>query len=147
MEISFNLFRKKKSFFLEMLTLNHLSNSLLLYAVIRRFPFLPVAPCQAAWADQWVEAVFSNAPKATRRTCFTSLFTRLRSPILTRIVRPRPRIRNPIVVSRRLTVAPPRRRGDNLPDQVEHLINRRPRPRPVSSRLISSVPRFQGYLE
>lgn len=106
------------------------------------FLFSLVVPCQAAWVDQWVEAVFSNAPKATQHTCFTSLFIRLRSPILTRIARPRPRTRNLIVASRRLTVAPPRRRGDNLPDQVEHPINRRLRPRPVS-RLICSVSRFQ----
>lgn len=117
-----------------------------LRCVIHRFLFSSVVPCQAAWADQWVEAVFSNAPKATRHTCFTSLFIRLRSPILTRIARPRPRTRNLIVASRRLTAVPPRHRGDNLPDQVEHPINRRLRPRPVSSRLICSVPRFQGYL-
>lgn len=108
-----------------------------LHCVIRPFCFLPVAQCQAAWADQWVEVVFSNALTAIRRTCFTSLFTRLRSLILTRTVRPRPRIRNLIVVSRRLTVAPPRRR-DNLLDQEDHPTNRRLRPRPVSSRLISS---------
>lgn len=90
------------------------------------------ARCQAAWAGQWVEAAFSNAPTATRRTCFTSLSTRSRSLTLTRTARPRPRTRNRIAASR-LTVAPPRRQGDN-PDQVEHLTSRRPRPQPVSFR-------------
>lgn len=98
-----------------------------------------VARCQAAWEGQWVEAVFSNAPRATRRTCFTSLFTRSRSLTRTRTARPRPRTRNRIAASR-LTVAPPRRQGDNPPDQVEHLTSRRPRPQPVSSRQPTNLP-------
>jgi len=97
-------------------------------------PLLPfAAQCQAAWAGRWVEAVFSNALRAIRRTCSTSRSTRSRSPIRTRTARPRPRTRSPIAASR-LTAAPPRRRADNPPDQVEHPTSRRPRPRPVSSR-------------
>lgn len=96
------------------------------------FFFLHAARCQAAWAGQWVGAAFSNAPRDIRRTCSTSRSTPSRSLTLTRTARPR--TRNPIAASRRLTAAPPRRRADSRPAQVERPTSRRPRPRPVSSR-------------
>lgn len=100
------------------------------YCCSTRMFFLRAARCQAVWAGQWVEAVFSNVPRAIRRTCSMSRFTRSHSLTLTRTARPR--IRNLIAASRRLTAAPPQRPEDNPPAQVEHPTSRRPRPRPVS---------------
>lgn len=109
--------------------------------------FLFAAPCQAAWAAQWAEAVFNNVPKAIRHMCSMSLFIRLRSLILTHTARPQPRTRNPIAVSQRLTVVLPQRREDNPPDQVEHPTSQRPRPQPVSFRhdQFAAFPTFRAF--
>lgn len=97
-----------------------------------RYSVTLAARCRAAWAGQWVEAVFSSAPRDIRRTCSTSPFTRWRSltPTHTALLR----IRNPIAVYRPLMVEPPPRQEDSLQDQVVRPTNQPPPPPPVSFR-------------
>lgn len=104
----------------------------IIFCLARISVFRFAARCRVAWAGQWVEAVFSNAPMDIRRTCSTSLFTLWRS--LTPTHTAPLRIRNPIVAYR-LMVEPPPRQEDSLQDQVVRPTSRRPRPRLVSFRL------------